>query len=154
MVVLLLSVGCDQSTKSLARTHLRDSDAVTMLGGTIRLEYAENPGGFLSLGDHLPGRWRSAAFTGIGIAGALALFTYALFFSSDRIQVVAVSLMCAGAVGNLLDRLFWGGNVTDFLNVGIGPVRTGIFNVADVSLMAGALLLALTTRSARANRAG
>ena len=116
-----------------------------MLGGTIRLEYAENPGGFLSLGDHLPPRWRSVAFTGIGIAGTLAVFAYALLFCSERIQLAAVSLMCAGAAGNLLDRLLWGGYVTDFLNVGVGPVRTGIFNLADLSLTAGALILAFAT---------
>jgi signal peptidase II len=56
-------------------------------------------------------------------------------------QFVALGLLLAGGVGNLIDRINQNGHVTDFLNVGIGPVRTGIFNVADMAIMAGAGLL-------------
>jgi signal peptidase II len=50
-------------------------------------------------------------------------------------------MICCGGLGNIIDRLIYGGYVRDFLNVGVGPVRTGIFNIADVALMAGCLLL-------------
>ena len=56
---------------------------------------------------------------------------------------MAVALLLAGGIGNLLDRLFHGGLVIDFLNMGIGPLRTGIFNVADMAIMAGFALLFL-----------
>jgi signal peptidase II len=49
-------------------------------------------------------------------------------------------LLCAGGIGNLLDRVRYDGYVTDFLNMSIGPLRTGIFNLADVALMAGIVL--------------
>ncbi len=58
-------------------------------------------------------------------------------------QHLAVVLLLAGGIGNLIDRLFHGGLVIDFLNVGIGPVRTGIFNVADMAIMAGFGILIL-----------
>ena len=54
--------------------------------------------------------------------------------------------MLAGGIGNLIDRVFHGGLVIDFLNMGIGPVRTGIFNVADMAIMAGFALLILQPR--------
>ena len=57
-----------------------------------------------------------------------------------RLQTFALSLMAAGGVGNLIDR-WTAGHSTDFLNLGIGPIRTGIFNVADATLMAGCFLL-------------
>jgi signal peptidase II len=52
----------------------------------------------------------------------------------------------------LIDRLIYDGRVTDFLNVGIGPLRTGIFNLADMAILAGALLLVLKTGAASTPR--
>jgi signal peptidase II len=56
------------------------------------------------------------------------------------LQTVAIALICGGGIGNLIDRVRFDGLVTDFLNVGAGPLRTGIFNVADMALMLGLLL--------------
>ena len=49
-------------------------------------------------------------------------------------------MFLAGGLSNLVDRIAMG-SVIDFLNIGIGPIRTGIFNVADVAIMAGIALL-------------
>jgi hypothetical protein len=81
--VLVGCFGCDQATESLARGHLQDRGAVSFLDGTLRLQYAENPDGFLSLGASLPRRWRTAVFT-VGTAGlVLAMLSYALFAQAD-----------------------------------------------------------------------
>jgi lipoprotein signal peptidase len=65
-----------------------------------------------------------------------------LFSKAGAFSVVlAVSLFVAGGIGNLMDRIFHGGSVADFLNVGVGPLRTGIFNIADVAIMGGVLVL-------------
>ena len=45
--------------------------------------------------------------------------------------------MLAGGIGNLIDRIFFENGVIDFLNVGVGNWRTGIFNVADMAIMVG-----------------
>jgi signal peptidase II len=58
----------------------------------------------------------------------------------------AAVLLAAGAAGNLIDRVSQNGLVTDFLNVGIGPLRTGIFNVADMAIMGAVALLMLPRR--------
>jgi len=63
---------------------------------------------------------------------------------------VALALLAGGGTSNLLDRLLYDGRVTDFLNVGIGSLRTGIFNLADMAIMAGALLLVLKKRASAA----
>jgi signal peptidase II len=59
-------------------------------------------------------------------------------------QTVGAALICSGGLGNLIDRLTHGGYVTDFLNVGIGPLRTGIFNVADFVLLVGLGIIVLS----------
>jgi signal peptidase II len=72
-----------------------------------------------------------------------ALLAY-LFISKPENPVVAiaVALIVGGGVSNLMDRLRYGGYVVDFLNVGVGPLRTGIFNVADMAIMVGVFLWA------------
>ncbi len=52
-------------------------------------------------------------------------------------------LLLGGAIGNLIDRVRFDGLVIDFMNLGVGPLRTGIFNVADVAISCGAVLLIL-----------
>jgi signal peptidase II len=82
-----------------------------------------------------------------GVAAmVLALVGCALWLSRDRWQAVAYALLAGGGAGNLWDRLA-GGAVTDFLNLGIGPVRTGIFNVADLAIVAGVVVLLVKSRA-------
>ena len=147
VAVLIACVGCDQTTKSLAREHLQGRATASFFGDTLRLQYVENPGAFLSLGESLPHRWRTAVFT-VGAGAVLAAVLLYAFFSSTSgpLQIIALSLICGGGIGNLIDRVHYGGYVTDFLNMGIGPIRTGIFNVADVALMAGIALYVLQQR--------
>ena len=56
---------------------------------------------------------------------------------------LGLALLTGGAVGNLIDRVAYGGAVVDFVSVGLGGVRTGIFNLADVAITAGVILVAL-----------
>jgi signal peptidase II len=59
----------------------------------------------------------------------------------DLAQLTGLALATSGGIGNLIDRITNEGRVIDFVSVGIGPVRTGIFNVADMAIMAGVVLL-------------
>lgn len=146
-VILLGCVGCDQATKSVVRDHLQAHAAMSFLGDTLRLQYAENPGAFLSLGASLPHRWGAAIFTVGGMVFVLATLLYAVVaLQLGRLRAVALSLVCGGGLGNLIDRIRFDGYVTDFLNVGVGSIRTGIFNVADMALMVGMVLLLLAYR--------
>ena len=111
---------------------------------TFRLTYAENSGAFLSLGEALPDQIRSIIFIGgIGLLSLAAVWAALFARGLSRRQVIALSLIASGGIGNWIDRLTNDGRVTDFLNVGIGNLRTGVFNVADMVLMAGVALYLL-----------
>jgi signal peptidase II len=64
---------------------------------------------------------------------------------------VGLALLAASGIGNLIDRLLFDGRVTDFLNIGIGSLRTGIFNVADVVGMIGFVVLLFAASEAEAS---
>src|SRR5271168_2877839 len=147
-LTLLGCVGCDQVSKSAARALLTSGEAQSFLGDSLRLQLVQNPGSFLSLGASLPENFRFALFTA-AVAALLTGLVAASWFAR-RLQpwrVVALALIAGGGISNLIDRLLYSGRVTDFLNVGIGGVRTGIFNVADMAILAGALLLLLNMRA-------
>lgn len=137
--ILASCIGCDQATKAIAVRTLQDAEPRTYCGGVLRFEYAENPGGFLSLGSELPKPVRRGIFLVFG-GGLMALVGGYLFRKrhASPAMFAALSLMLAGGIGNLIDRVVHDGLVTDFINLGIGPLRTGIFNIADVALMFGA----------------
>lgn len=155
ILTLAASVGCDQQTKSLAWQRLHDRDTVCYLNNVVRFDYVENSGAFLSLGSTLPAHWRTTLFVLLAGAGIAAGLWYALRGSRLGLsEVIALSLICGGGIGNLLDRVFRDGQVRDFVSIGIGPLRTGIFNVADVALMAGFLMFLVVGRAGRPGRPG
>jgi len=55
------------------------------------------------------------------------------------VYIVALSLVVGGGIGNLIDRIFNQCCVVDFMNLGIGSLQTGIFNVADVVITFGVI---------------
>jgi signal peptidase II len=145
--VLLCSVSCDQVAKTLARASLAASPPVSLLDDCVRFELAQNRGAFLSLGESLPGAARYLLFV-VLVGGALALtlaFTLRLR-SANPVQLVALSLLTGGGLGNLIDRLLHDGAVVDFVSIGVGTLRTGIFNVADAAITLGVLLLLIPWR--------
>src|SRR5262249_18454372 len=110
------------------------------LAGTITVLYAENTGGFLSLGSELPPRSRTAVFV-VGTGLILVVVAVGLLRSRpDLWSLVGATLFVAGGASNWIDRVPRG-TVVDFLNVGIGPVRTGVFNVADMAILGGLVVL-------------
>jgi signal peptidase II len=145
-LVLLSTAGCDQATKHFARTGLAQWQSSPIAGGLIELTLAENPGTFLSLGASLPEPLRGTLLTfGIGI-GLACLLIYlvrnpALRWSS----FLALSLVWAGGTSNLLDRFSRNGLVTDFILLRLGPFHTGIFNLADMAIVAGIIILAASS---------
>ncbi|NOV29409.1 signal peptidase II [Methylomonas sp. ZR1] len=141
-IVLVSCVGCDQATKSIAQSFLSETEVWSFWGDTVRLQLAHNHGAFLGLGSSLPDTLRDGLFSGGVALALLALLGYILLAkSTSPSSILAYTLLLAGGLGNLIDRLMYGGYVVDFINMGIGPIRTGVFNVADVVVVAGALML-------------
>lgn len=144
MLTLCCCVGCDQVSKSAARSMLQSGVTESLFSDSLRLQLTENAGSFLSLGAALPEPLRFGLFTAAVAIIVMGLVCAALFarrLSTSRF--VALALLAGGGISNLIDRLLYDGRVTDFLNVGIGSLRTGIFNLADMAVLAGALLLVL-----------
>lgn len=147
LVILIGCVGCDQATKLIAKRRLIPGEAFSYAGDMLRIQYAENSGAFLSLGASLPEVWRQWLFTILTGVFLLGLLVYLLVSKAlSRFAVICLALVCAGGIGNLIDRIAYDGRVVDFLNVGIGPLRTGIFNVADMAIMAGVILWAFSDK--------
>ncbi len=141
LLLLLACVGCDQATKRLALALLPEGRRLVLLGDVVRLEHARNSGGFLGAGAGLGEGARGAIFLwGVALV-TLAAAGAALSRRLPARQALAWALVAGGGTGNLIDRVMTGGWVIDFMNVGIGPLRTGIFNVADLAIMGGIGLL-------------
>jgi len=149
--LLTLCVGCDQATKHVATETLCGKPPQSYCFDIFRLEYALNPGGFLSLGANIVPGLRFWVFMVLNVVLlAAAVSVLAVKWNMHLAKFVALVLLVAGGFGNLIDRALHNGLVTDFANLGIGPVRTGIFNVADVAITAGALMLFVACRGAEA----
>ena len=146
---LVCCVGCDQVSKSAARAFLAPGIRESLLGDSLRLQLVANPGSLLSLGASLPEHLRFVLFTGAVAVLLIGVVSAALFARSfDAARFLGLALVAGGGISNLLDRLMYQGRVTDFLNVGVGSLRTGIFNLADMTILAGALLVLLKQRAA------
>jgi signal peptidase II len=139
LLLVVLTIGCDRVTKHLATENLAGAPAQSFLADTFRLTYAENTGGFLSLGAEMPPAIRTAVFSIATAVILLAMTVWAWRHRSRTWHTAAVALFIAGGASNWIDRVS-DGRVVDFMNLGIGWLRTGIFNVADVAIMLGAAL--------------
>ncbi len=144
---LIFSIVSDQYTKILAVQHVKGKAASIYLNDLFRLVYAENSGAFLGLGSELPIFWRTAIFS-VAVSVFLLGFAFFIFKKKEMSTLgnVASALVIGGGIGNLIDRIYNGGYVVDFMNMGINQIisfipRTGIFNVADIWIMLGAALL-------------
>jgi signal peptidase II len=150
-------VSADQWTKALAASRLAGRGTVRLLGDFAVLVFARNSGAFLSLGSGLPPVPRTILLVVFPVA-ALALLAWAILARGPRrdgtaprragaVELAVVALIAAGGIGNLIDRILFG-SVRDFLNFGIGGLRTGIMNLADLYILA-ALVVAVVAAGRR-----
>src|SRR5215510_12591190 len=109
LVVVGTCVGCDQITKSIARSDLTSGQPVTLLGGTVCLSYAENEGAFLGLGQGLPAQVRWWVLSAAVLALVTSLLVFALGAREiSTSEVVASATVVGGGVANLIDRQCFG----------------------------------------------
>ena len=115
---------------------------------TLRILYAENSGAFLGLGDSLPPLIQTFLLQ-IMVAIILCLLLFYLLTNKklNTIGLTGLTLIFTGGASNFIDRVTNNGVVVDFLNVGVGSIRTGIFNVADMAIMLGAILFFFAQRN-------
>lgn len=145
LAVLVSSAGCDHAAKQVAERTLSNSAAISLAFDSVRFELVHNPGAFLSLGENLPAALRQVLFVAaVPVMLVLVCGFFLRFGPASPSSLVALGLMAGGGLANWLDRILHAGAVTDFVSLGIGPLRTGIFNLADVFVLAGAGALVLS----------
>ena len=132
----------DCSTKELVETALSGNPGPhPLMGEWLRVTLAYNPGAAMNLSF---GAGSRVVFGGFAVAAILALLLlYRRTAPEARLRAAALALVAGGAMGNLLDRLRSPLGVVDFIDVGIVDARFWTFNVADVGVTVGAVLLAL-----------
>jgi signal peptidase II len=142
--LLAACVGCDQAAKHVAERALAQTSGISLAGDTLRFELAHNPGAFLGLGAGLPAPLRGLVLGAVAPI-ALGIACLALLRSTPLTgtRLFGLGLVVGGGLGNWLDRIVQDGLVTDFVSLGAGPLRTGIFNLADLYIVAGVALLVL-----------
>jgi signal peptidase II len=140
--VLTTVVALDVATKALVQRMLQQYDQVAIIGDYFRLTYIHNPGAAfgIELGAYSRPIFLVLSVIALGALGAMYWVTPAW----DRVRLAAISLICGGAIGNLIDRVRSERGVVDFLDVGIGDLRWPVFNVADIAVTTGAVFLALS----------
>ncbi len=142
LAMVACCVGCDQATKKFATAALRPAGRLSYFGDTFRVEYAQNPGAFLGLASGLSPHlrfWLLIGLNSVLLGGVVAMLIAR--WNMPRSHFLAMSAILGGGLGNLIDRVVWDGQVIDFLNLGVGVLRTGIFNVADMAITGGVLAL-------------
>lgn len=141
IVLILLNVACDQWSKTYVENQVPENSYSELAGPLLILTYVKNNGAFLGMGqDWSP--WVKRIFLH-GLPLALLLYlVYRLLFNEEANTwlTVGFSFILGGGLGNIVDR-FRFGEVTDFFQMQIGPVHTGIFNMADVSVTTGIILV-------------
>ncbi|HVM43291.1 MAG TPA: signal peptidase II [Gemmatimonadales bacterium] len=141
-LVVAAIVALDLLTKLIAVRALPPYLGVPLVGDAFQLRLVYNSGAAfgLNVGDH--SRW---IFMGLSIAAIVVLISMLRTTRpGDRLRLYALAAICAGAFGNLIDRVRSPRGVVDFLDVGVGALRWPTFNVADMAVTCGAVALALS----------
>ena len=141
----LTLISWDRATKVLAKEHLMNKEPISYFHNTIRLQYVENTGAAMSLGDNLPKAASLWLFSILPLLILSGVAIYAVKRSKElsTSKMMAIALIFSGGIGNIIDRLLYDRHVADFLNVGINNFRTGIFNFADMCVTAGVIMFAV-----------
>lgn len=145
VLIFLIMISCiavDQATKEFARTYLEGKPSISFIYNTITLRLVHNDGAFLSMLSFLSKNMKILLLQlGVSIVLALLIVYMITQKSLTMHELLAYSLFTGGGISNLIDRILRDGYVTDFLKFGIGTLRTGILNIADIQITAGVVIL-------------
>lgn len=139
---ILVTVGLDQWTKALAIEHLEGQPPTYYFNEMFSLTFAKNTGAFLSLGEDLGPVLKPILLNALP---ALLLVGLLYFIFKEKNlnhwQTLALALIVAGGLSNIIDRLLYG-HVVDMLHIQLtDDLQTGIFNIADMAIMAGMFIM-------------
>ncbi|MGF1557598.1 MAG: signal peptidase II [Flavobacteriaceae bacterium] len=141
ILLVLLNVGCDQLTKSLVRKNVSYQEHIVLIDDNFVLTNVYNTGAMLGFGSDLSPTLKLIFLQALPVLVLFVLLVRILQKSNlNKWLVVAFAFVIGGGIGNLIDRIAHG-KVTDFFHIKLGFFQTGIFNMADVSVTTGVLLI-------------
>tara|TARA_Y100001934_G_C11759069_1_gene498322 strand:+ start:43 stop:543 length:501 start_codon:yes stop_codon:yes gene_type:complete len=143
-IVLLIAfnIAIDQITKVIVRANIEIREVIELIGDKFILTNVYNKGAFLGMGSDMNPTLRTIFLL---ILPAIVL-TYVIYYiiktkELDRLSLIAFCCIIGGGIANVFDRIVFG-KVTDFFFIDLGGVfKTGIFNVADISVTTGMIML-------------
>ena len=140
LAIALLVTDC--ATKRAVEQRLDVGVPKPVMGETVRFTLSYNTNA--AMGFQVGGESRRVVLSALTMTALLVLgVLYHRTRPTDRLRVVGVALVAGGALGNLLDRLRSAAGVVDFIDVGVRDVRFWTFNVADMGITVGAVMLML-----------
>lgn len=141
LAIVTLNIGCDQISKEIVRKNVAPMEYIQVVNDNFILTNVENTGAMLGFGEGLSPILKLIFLQGLPSIVLLILLARMLKKTNlNRWLVLAFAFVVGGGIGNLIDRIAYG-SVTDFYQIKLGIFKTGIFNMADVSVTIGVLLI-------------
>ncbi len=144
LVVIVSNLSCDQITKEKAREEISKNEKIQVIEDNFILTNVENTGAAMSLGENLSPELKIVFLQILPLLVLLLMFLYIIKEKVSKPNLIAFSFIIGGGIGNIYDRILYN-SVTDFMYVEFGELHTGIFNMADVSVVVGTLLILLNS---------
>lgn len=154
ILLIVFNIAIDQITKLIVRAEVVPGSQTPIIGDVFTLHNVENSGAFLGMGSDFHPTLRLILL----LILPTVVLGYVVYYiitnkSLDRYSLIGFCCIVGGGVANVYDRIVYG-SVTDFFHIDLGGVfRTGIFNLADMSVMFGmGLLLFASFKSRKTNK--
>ena len=145
-LIVLLSISIDQISKIWVRNNFENYNETSIIGDIFTLIKVENTGAFLGMGSELSEIPRVFLLIILPVVVLISITIYTYIDKTlDKISIIGFSLIIGGGVANIFDRIVYG-SVTDFLYINLGGIfKTGIFNIADLSVTTGMILILISS---------
>ena len=139
--VIFINIGCDQVSKIMVRRNIMFYETIGYFNNHLVITKVENTGAFLSMGNGLSRSKRKILLLVIPAVFLVFGFFYLLSRSTiSKTTLTGFSFVIGGGIANIFDRIFYG-SVTDFLYIDLGFFHTGVFNLADMSIVTGIVVV-------------
>ena len=144
-IIVLLAITFDQISKVWVRNNFESYIETSIVGDIFTLIKVENTGAFLGMGSELPETLRVLLLIVLPVIVLVGITVYTYLDKSlDKTSIIGFSLIIGGGIGNIFDRIVYG-SVTDFLYLNFEFFKTGIFNIADLSVTTGMILILISS---------
>ena len=146
VLLIIANIVIDQVSKFIVRAEIDQNEVIQLIGDVFIMTKVENSGAFLGMGSDLSPtlKWILLLILPVIVLGGVVYYILTTK-SLDRLSLIAFCCIVGGGIANVFDRFLYG-SVTDFFHIDLGGVfRTGIFNVADMSVSFGMILLIIAS---------